>query len=92
MRTGGRTKCTKPHPYSILRVARETGIGQSGCGYVGDVVDDMQAARAAKRILPMAAIGFTCGHGNKKAVKEALFEAGADRVIDKPEELLRLIG
>jgi len=90
-RTGRRTKCTKPHPYSILRVARETGIGRSACGYIGDVVDDMQAARAAKKTLPMAAIGFLCGQRKKKAAKEALFRAGADRVIERPEDLLRLI-
>ena len=31
-RTGRRTKCTKPHPYSILRVARETGIDHQHVG------------------------------------------------------------
>jgi HAD superfamily hydrolase (TIGR01548 family) len=91
-RTGARVKRTKPHPYSILRVARETGAGRPRCAYMGDVVDDMYAARAAKKTLDIAAIGFLGGQANKKAAKEALFEAGADRVIESPEEILRLIG
>jgi HAD superfamily phosphatase len=91
-RTGTRLKRTKPHPYSILKVARETGTGRPRCAYMGDVVDDMYAARTAKKTLDIAAIGFLSGQTNKKATKEALFEAGADRVIERPEEILRLIG
>jgi len=89
--TGARVKRTKPHPYSILRVARERGTDRLRYGYIGDVVDDMHAARAAKKTLNIAAIGFTSGHANKTSAKEALVRAGADRVIEKPEELLRLI-
>ena len=90
-KTGARVKRTKPHPYSILRVARETGSDRLRCGYIGDVVDDMHAARAAKKTVDIIAIGFTRGQSNKKSAKEALFKAGADRVIEKPEEVLRLI-
>lgn len=90
-RTGRRVKCSKPHPYSILRVARETGIGQPRCGYIGDVVDDLQAARAAKRTLHIAAIGFLAGQRKKKTMKEVLLKAGADRLIERPEDLLQLI-
>jgi HAD superfamily phosphatase len=90
-RTGSHTKRTKPHPYSILRVARETGPALPRCAYIGDVVDDMQAARAAKKMFPVVAVGFLCGQRKKKASKEALFRAGADRVIETSEDLLRSI-
>jgi len=40
---------SKPHPYSILMAVREIKIPNPRCGYVGDVVDDILAARAAKK-------------------------------------------
>jgi HAD superfamily phosphatase len=90
-KTGARVKRTKPHPYPILRATRETGIHRVRCGYIGDVVDDMHAARAAKKTVDIVAIGFTRGQANKRSAKEVLFGAGADTVIEKPKELLRLI-
>jgi len=91
-KTGARVKRTKPHPYPILRVAQEIGTDRLRCGYIGDVVDDMHAARAAKKTSDVTAIGFLCGHANKKSAKETLSAAGADHVIEKPEDLLHLIG
>ena len=89
--TGKQIQCSKPHPHSILRVVREIGIRNPRCGYVGDVVDDMVAARAAGRNLSILAIGFVGGQPNRKAAKESLLRAGADLVIQDPKELLRLI-
>jgi HAD superfamily phosphatase len=86
---GKRISCSKPHPYSLLRVIREIGIAHPQCGYVGDVVDDMLAARALKKRLPMVAIGFPSGLGQRKTMKRLLFSAGADFVVEHPRELLR---
>ena len=88
---GKKIQCSKPHPYSILRAAQEIGISNPLCGYVGDVVDDMVAARAAKQYLPILAIGFVGDHRNRKAARESLLRAGADLVIESPKELLRLV-
>jgi HAD superfamily phosphatase len=88
--TGGKVKFTKPHPYSLLRVVQEIGIPHPRCGYVGDVVDDMLAARAAKKALPILAIGFLRSQNKKKAMKDSLLRAGADLVIESPREFLRL--
>ena len=88
--TGKKIQCSKPHPYSILRAVREIAIPNPRCGYVGDVVDDISAARAAKKRLQILAIGFIGGHPNRKAAKESLLRAGADLVIESPKELLRL--
>jgi phosphoglycolate phosphatase-like HAD superfamily hydrolase len=90
--TGKKIKCSKPHPYSILRTVQEIGISKPQCGYVGDVVDDILAARAAKRNLSILAIGFIGGRTNRKAMKDSLIKAGADLIIEKPEDLLQLIG
>jgi HAD superfamily hydrolase (TIGR01548 family) len=87
---GKRMQCSKPHPYSILRAVREIGIPNPRCGYVGDVVDDMAAAGAAKQYLPIFAIGFVGGYRNRKAARESLLRAGADLVLESPKELLRL--
>ena len=89
--TGKRMKCSKPHPYPILKTVEEMGIPHRRCGYVGDVVDDMAAARAAKKHLEMVAVGFLAGHLRKKTARESLLKAGADRVIENPEELIHLV-
>ena len=89
--TGKKMKCSKPHPYPILKAVQEIGIANPRCGYVGDVVDDMAAARTAKRYLEMLAIGFIGGHHHRKAARGSLSKAGADRVIENPRELLRLV-
>ena len=89
--TEKKMKCSKPHPYPILKTVQELGISNPQCGYVGDVVDDMAAVRAAKKHLEILAIGFTTGHLQRKAARESLLKAGADRVIENPKELLRLV-
>jgi HAD superfamily hydrolase (TIGR01548 family) len=89
--TGRKVKYTKPHPYSLLRVAQEVGIPNPRCGYVGDVVDDMLAARKARKDLDILAIGFLRGRNNKKAMKESLLRAGADVIVENPRELLQFL-
>jgi HAD superfamily phosphatase len=86
--TGKKIKCSKPHPYSILRTAQEIGLPHPICGYVGDVLDDMLAAQAAKKDLNILAIGFLSDQQNRKPARESLIKAGANRVIKSPEELL----
>jgi len=89
--TGKRVNYSKPHPYSLLRVVQEIGIPDPRCGYVGDVVDDMVAAQAAKKTLQILAIGFVSGHRKRSVMKESLIRAGADLVIESPKEFLRFV-
>jgi hypothetical protein len=89
--TGRRIRRSKPHPYPLLRAIRETGLSHPNCGYVGDVVDDMRAAHAAKKKVPVLAIGFISDKKDR-ATEKALVQAGADRVIRSPADLLRLVG
>ena len=89
--TGRRVKRSKPDPYPLLRALQEIGVSKARCGYVGDVVDDMRAAQAAKRRgRVISAIGFVIGQAQQKKQKESLLRAGADCVIERPEELLDL--
>jgi HAD superfamily hydrolase (TIGR01548 family) len=89
--TGKKIRRSKPHPYSLLRVAQEIGIPDARCGYVGDVLDDMLAARSAQKILNMLAIGYLSGRGRQKSQEELLRKAGADHIIKNPKELFRII-
>jgi phosphoglycolate phosphatase-like HAD superfamily hydrolase len=89
--TGRRVRRSKPHPYSLLKVIEEIGLPSPQCGYVGDVVDDMLAAKAAREKVPILAIGFLSGHPQKRNLKDALAKAGADLIIESPEEFFQLI-
>jgi HAD superfamily phosphatase len=86
-----RVKLTKPHPYPILRAVQEIGLRAPSCGYVGDVVDDMVAARRAKRNIDILAIGFLSEGKRDKTAEERLLEAGADRVVRSHRELLQAL-
>ena len=89
--SGKRKKLTKPHPYSILKVVQEIGLPNPQCGYVGDVVDDMRAAKAARKKSNILAIGFLSSHAHRNETRKSLLDAGADVVIEVPAELLRFI-
>ncbi|HSB03897.1 MAG TPA: HAD family hydrolase [Thermodesulfobacteriota bacterium] len=88
--TGKRINCLKPHPFSLLRAVRDIGISNARCGYVGDVVDDILTARAAKGELSILAIGFISG-ASHRIMEKALRHAGADLVIRHPKEFLQLV-
>jgi HAD superfamily hydrolase (TIGR01548 family) len=89
--TGKKVKYTKPHPYSLLRVAQEIGIPNPRCGYVGDVVDDMLAAKAARRELDILAIGFLHSGKKDKTIKDYFLKAGADLIVENPRGLLEAL-
>jgi phosphoglycolate phosphatase-like HAD superfamily hydrolase len=89
--TGKKMNCSKPHPYPILKAVEEMDLSRPRCGYVGDMVDDMAAARAAKKHLEMVAVGFVSGRANRKIMKDSLKKAGADLVIENPKELIHLV-
>ncbi len=88
--TGKKAKRTKPHPYSLLKVIEEIDMPNPRCAYIGDVVDDMKAAKAARIESNVLAIGFLSSPANRIKTKESLLRAGADLVIETPVELLRL--
>jgi len=88
--TGRAINFSKPHPYPLLKAVQESGMPHPRCAYVGDVVDDILAAKAAKRKHPILAVGFGGGRKNT-ALEEALVRAGADLMIRHPRELLGLV-
>jgi len=89
--TGKKVIRTKPHLYPLLRVIKEMGFLHPRSAYVGDVVDDMQAARNAGRKDPVVPIGFVFRSGKEKFLADSLRKAGAHFVIEQPDDLLRLV-
>jgi phosphoglycolate phosphatase len=70
----------KPDPAGVHAILKEAASPPDRCLYLGDTNTDMQTARAAGCF----AVGVTWGFRDA----EELREAGAQRLIDRPNELL----
>ena len=74
----------KPHPFGLLLALARLGLTKGA--YVGDIPDDMRCAKAAA----LTAIGVVPPYaGNSR--KKALFDAGADVVIDSVNSLPQIL-
>lgn len=82
---GDTTPHSKPHPAPLLEAARRIGVAPGSCVYVGDDLRDVQAGHAAGMATVAAAWGYL-GQG------DPIVAWGADHVIEKPAELLNLLG
>jgi HAD superfamily hydrolase (TIGR01548 family) len=87
--TGRHLKRTKPHPFPLIKAIEGIGLTRPRCGYVGDVVDDMVAARRAGRRFQVIAMGFLTAPDRDKTEETNLRDAGADYIVKDPNELLR---
>lgn len=72
----------KPDPSAALEIASEAGIQPENMLYLGDTSVDVTCARRAG----MHAVGVTWGFRERAELEEA----GAEAIIDRPEELFRL--
>ena len=75
---------SKPDPGMLLRAMAETGIAPERATMLGDTTFDMAMARAAG----VRPIGLSWGYHPVAALREA----GADRIIDRIDELRPLLG
>ena len=73
----------KPSPDSVLEVINHLGVKKEETVYVGDSEVDIKTARNAELII----VGVTWGFRSR----ETLINAGADYIIDSPNDLLTLI-
>jgi phosphoglycolate phosphatase len=73
----------KPDPAGALDIVNRLGIPGEAWLYMGDTNTDMQTARAAG----LFAVGCTWGFRDRAE----LVAAGADAIVDRPEELLGLL-
>lgn len=82
---GDTTPHAKPHPAPLLEAARRMGMVSGQCMYVGDDLRDVQAGHAAGMVTVAAAWGYL-GEG------EHIETWGAHHLIEKPGQLLKLVG
>ena len=73
----------KPDPQGALLMAKEMGVDPSGILYAGDTEVDMLTARAAG----MYPLGVLWGFRTKKE----LLESGAEKLAEKPQEIIELL-
>lgn len=73
----------KPDPTAALQIARELVVPPAQWLYLGDTNTDMRTARAAG----MHPVGVLWGFRDR----EELVESGAEHIVAKPEEVLKLL-
>ena len=74
----------KPSPATILIACEQIGVKPESCLYVGDAERDVQAGNAAGMQTVVALFGYI-------DVTDKPHEWGADALITKPDELLKLL-
>jgi phosphoglycolate phosphatase len=75
--------CKKPAPDTVLKALEELGSTADKAVYVGDSEVDAQAAKNSGIMF----VGVTWGFRDR----EVLEQEGADYIIDRPQELLKVI-
>jgi len=80
----------KPHPFLLDLLDERLGNSFDQRFYVGDMPDDMQAARASQK--RYHAIGALFLASTAQNSRDILIKAGADHVIDSPAVLAEIIG
>jgi len=89
--TGQRISLDKPHPFTLLEAVHRITSEHVRCAYIGDIPDDVRAANAAKEEMDFVSIGCLSVAQEKETLRMEFERAGADLVVNHPDELLRLI-
>ena len=77
---------SKPHPYALLESAKK--LGAKKIIYVGDLPDDMKAARLAnQKGITVRGIGYLKGVKEKTLMRQQLLKAGAALLVKNEREL-----
>ena len=71
------------------KIADQLSAGVSRCYYVGDMPDDMIAALRSKA--KFVGIGAIMAAPQMEELRQALLKAGAKHIIEKFEQLFRII-
>ncbi len=86
---GERVSLKKPNPYMLDQIPKMIGCSFGECYYLGDMPDDMQAARASQN--GYRGVGVILGATEPENLRRELLQAGADFVVTNPGELLDLL-
>lgn len=86
---GERVSLKKPNPYMLDQIPKMIERSFDECYYLGDMPDDMQAARASQN--GYRGVGVILGATEPENLRRELLQAGADFVVTNPGELLDLL-
>ena len=86
---GETVSMSKPNPYMLDAIAEGMALEASSFYYVGDMPDDMLAARRARE--EFKAVGFLLSSPDKAALKKELIQSGADYIVEDIEDLKRIL-
>jgi phosphoglycolate phosphatase-like HAD superfamily hydrolase len=86
---GVKVSLSKPNPFMLDTIAALQKPAVSGYYYVGDMPDDMVAAKRSKS--GFKAIGILISSPDKDNLKKNLIKSGADHIVDDFVELIRLV-
>ncbi len=86
---GERISLSKPNPFMLDLISRMMGRTFDGCYFLGDMPDDMLAARSSQA--GFRGIGVVVSSPDPKTTREVLLKAGADYLIDDYSVLPEII-
>jgi len=86
---GKRVSLSKPNPYMLDAIAATVKQPTYGYYYIGDMPDDMVAAK--KAMAGFTAVGFMLSAPDKALLKEELQRAGAEYIIENLNQLVEII-
>jgi len=87
---GERISLKKPDPYMLDRIPRLIDRGFSECYYLGDMPDDMQAARSSRT--GYRGVGVIFSSIEPENLRREPLQAGADFILADPTALPGIIG
>jgi len=85
-----RVSLEKPNPFMLDLLSERLGNSFDQRFYIGDMPDDMQAAKASK--MKYRAIGALFLSSASQNSRDILIKAGADDLIDSPASLTEIVG
>ncbi len=83
-------KFKKPHPYGLLKVAFSLGKNLNFL-YVGDLPDDILAAKEAKKKIKMSSCGFLKASSQPQEMKQEFKKLKTDYICKNVQELKQLL-
>jgi phosphoglycolate phosphatase-like HAD superfamily hydrolase len=86
---GKRISLSKPDPFMLDAIAARQKNPVAGYFYIGDMPDDMVAAR--KSAAGYTGIGMIMAAADKESLKKELLRAGADTIIENFKQLKSII-
>lgn len=87
--SGRKVSLGKPHPYMLDAIAASIADEVDGHYYIGDMPDDMQAAKNSRT--GFKGIGMLLSAPEKEVLRKNLASAGADYIVEDFNDLKKLL-